>query len=113
MPLPPQLIQFISSDKEWHDKELDMKDYANTPSPLFIVISGPTNCGKSSLRRNLIVHKNKPYTHICDFSLLGEDSTEYSDCIDCEMITDVRDANFDRNDRNLLIVEDCDIKYMN
>ena len=28
------------------------------------------------------------------------------------MITDVRDANFDRNDRNLFIVEDCDIKSM-
>jgi len=61
----------------------------------------------------LIVHKNKPYTHICVFSPLGEDSTEYSDCIDCEMITDVRDANFDRNDRNLFIVEDCDTKSMN
>ena len=47
------------------------------------------------------------------FSPLGEDSAEYSDCIDCEMITDVRDANFDRNDRNLFIVEDCDIKSMN
>ena len=47
------------------------------------------------------------------FSPLGEDSTEYSDCIDCEMITDVRDANFDRNDRNLFTVEHCDIKSMN
>ena len=52
------------------------------------------------------------YSYLC-FSPLGEDSTQYSDCIDCEMITDVRDANFDRNDRNLLIVEDCDIKSMN
>ena len=47
------------------------------------------------------------------FYPLGDDSTEYSDCIDCEMITDVRDANFDRNDRNLFIIEDCDIKSMN
>ena len=29
------------------------------------------------------------------------------------MITDIRDANFDRNDRNLFIVEDCEIKSMN
>ena len=56
-----------------------MKYYANMPSPSFIVISGPTNCGKSSLCKKLIVHKNKPYTHICVFS------TEYSDCIDCEI----------------------------
>ena len=49
MPLPQQLIQFKSRDKEWHDKEPDMKEYANMPSPSFIVISGPTNCGKSSL----------------------------------------------------------------
>ena len=61
----------------------------------------------------MIVHKNKPCTHICVFSPLGEDSTEYSDCIDSEMITDVRDTNFDRNDRNLFIVDDCDIKFMN
>ena len=45
--------------------------------------------------------------------MLGKNSTEYSDCIDCVMITDVRDANFDRNERNLFIVEDCDIKSMN
>ena len=67
MSLRQQLIQSNSSDKEWHDKESDMKDYANTPSPSFIVISGPTNCGKSSLCKNSIVHKNKPYTHICVF----------------------------------------------
>ena len=29
------------------------------------------------------------------------------------MITEVRDANFDRKARNLFIVEDCDIKSMN
>ena len=29
------------------------------------------------------------------------------------MITDVRDANFDRNDRDLFIGEYCDIKSMN
>ena len=52
MPLPQQLIQFKSSDKEWRDKEPDMKDYANMPSPPFIVISGPTNCGKSSVCKN-------------------------------------------------------------
>ena len=52
MSIPQQLIQFKSSDKEWHDKEPDMKDYANMPSPSFIVISGPTNCGKSSLCKN-------------------------------------------------------------
>ena len=67
MPLPQQLIQFKLSDKEWHDKEPDMKDYANMPSPSFIVISGPTNCGKSSICKIFIVHKNKPYTHICVF----------------------------------------------
>ena len=55
MPLPQQLMQFKSSDKEWHDKEPDMEDYANMPSPSFIVISGPTNCGKRSLCKNLIV----------------------------------------------------------
>ena len=38
MPLPQQLIQLKSSDNEWHDKEPDMKDYANMPSPSFIVI---------------------------------------------------------------------------
>ena len=90
-----------------------MKDYANIPSPSFIVLSGTKNCGISSLCNNLIAHKNKPYTHICVFSPLGEDSTEYSEGIDCEMITDVRDASFNRNDRNLFIVEDCDIKSMN
>ena len=47
MPLPQQLIQFKSSDKEWHDKEPDMKDYANMPSPSFIVISGPQIVAKA------------------------------------------------------------------
>ena len=29
------------------------------------------------------------------------------------MISDVRGTNFNRNDRNLFIVEDCEIKSMN
>ena len=62
MPLPKQLIQFKSSDKEWHDEEPYMKGYANMPSLSFRVICGPTNCGKSSLWKILIVHEKKPYT---------------------------------------------------
>ena len=75
MGLPNKLIQFKSSDKEWHDKEPDMKDYENMISPSFPITSGPTNVGKSSLCKNIILHKNKPYTHICVFSPLGEYST--------------------------------------
>ena len=90
-----------------HDKEPDMKEYANMHSSAFIAISGPTNCGKSSTCKNIIVHKNKMYT-VC-LSLLGEYFTKNNNYIDCEMLREVRDATFDRNDRDVFIVEDCDI----
>ena len=79
----------------------------------FCIISGNVNCGKSSLLKNLLVHKNPHYERIVVYSPLGEATTEYSDVIDCELIDYVPDFDFfDREIRNCFIVEDCDTKYL-
>ena len=58
--IPKKLLFFKSSDKEWHETP-DMSDLANCCSPVFCIITGNVNCGKSSLLKNLLVHK-RPLT---------------------------------------------------
>ena len=40
--LPNKLLQFKSSDKEWHQQP-DIKDLANCCSPVFCIICGNVN----------------------------------------------------------------------
>jgi hypothetical protein len=110
--LPKQLIRFKSSDKD-HHQQPDMVDLANCCSPVFCIISGNVNCGKTSLLKNLLVHKSPHYERIVVYSPLGEATNEYSDVIDCELVDFVPEFDyFDREVRNCFIVEDCDTKSL-
>ena len=112
MSLPNKLIRFKSSDKDHHQVP-DMKDLANCCSPVFCIIAGNVNCGKTSLVKNILVHKDPHYERIVVYSPLGEATSEYSDDVDCELIDYVPDFDFfDRNIRNCFIVEDCDTKSL-
>ena len=53
--LPKKIIHFKSSDKD-HHQQPDMTDFANCCSPVFCVVSGNVNVGKTSLLKNLLVH---------------------------------------------------------
>ena len=110
--LPNEIIRFKSSDKEWHQQP-DMNDLANCCSPVFGIITGNVNCGKSSLVKNILCHKAPHYERIVIYSPLGEETNEYSDVIDCECISEIPDHTFwDRETRNCFIVEDCDPKNL-
>ena len=91
--LPQKLIHFKSSDKD-HHQQPDMKDLANCCSFVACIIAGNVNCGKSSLLKNLLVHKRPYYERIVVYSPLGEATNEYSDLIDCELIDYVPDFDF-------------------
>ena len=106
--IPKKLLQFKSSDKEGHE-EPDLKDLANCCSPVFAIITGNVNCGKSSLVKNLLVHKVPHYERIVIYSPLGEETTEYSDLVDCEIITEIPDFDF-FNRLNGLILQTCILK---
>ena len=111
--LPKKLLFFKSSDKD-HHQQPDMNDLGNCCSPVFCVLTGDVNCGKTLLLKNLIVHKKPHYERIGVYSPLVEATTEYSDVIDCELIDYVPDFDFfDREERNCFIVEDCDTKSLN
>ena len=111
--LPNEIVKFKSSDKEHHQKP-DYEDLANCCTPVFCVISGNVNCGKTSLLKNLLVHNNPYYERIVIYSPLGEATTEYSDVIEpCELIDFVPEFDFfDKDVRNCFIVEDCDTKSL-
>jgi len=110
--VPKKLLQFKSSDKEWHE-EPDLKDLANCCSPVFAIITGNVNCGKSSLVKNLLVHKVPHYERIVIYSPLGEETTEYSDLVDCEIITEIPDFDFfNREVKSCFIIEDTDPKSL-
>ena len=90
-----------------------MKDLANCCSPVFCIIAGNVNVGKTSLLKNLLIHKEPHYERIVIYSPLGEATCEYSDVIDCELIDFVPDFDFfDREIRNCFVVEDCDTKSL-
>ena len=94
--IPKKIIQFKSSDKD-HHQVVDMNDLANCCSSVFCVIAGNVNCGKSSIVKNLLIHKSPHYERIVVYSPLGEGTTEYSDVIDCELIDYVPDFDFFRS----------------
>ena len=91
--LPNTMIRFKSSDKEHHQKP-DYKDLGNCCSPVFAMITNNVNCGKSSLCKNLLIRKSPCYERIVIFSPLGDESTEYSDDIDCEIIQEIPEFDF-------------------
>ena len=110
--VPKKLLQFKSSDKDWHQTP-DMKDLANCCSPVFSIITGNVNCGKSSLLKNVLCHKMPHYERIVIYSPLGEETNEYSDVIECECISEIPDYDFfDRDTRNCFIIEDTDTKSL-
>ena len=110
--LPNEIIRFKSSDKDHHQTP-DYEDLANCCSPCFCIIAGNVNCGKTSLLKNLLIHKRPNYERIVVYSPLGEATTEYSDVIDCELIDFVPDFQFfNRDEKNCFIVEDCDPKSL-
>ena len=110
--LPDKIIQFKSSDKD-HHQQPDMIDLANCCTPVFCIIAGNVNCGKTSLLKNLLIHKKPPYERIVIYSPLGEATNEYSDDIDCELVDYIPYFDyFDREVRNCFIVEDCDTKSL-
>ena len=110
--IPKQILHFKSSDKDWHQKP-DMNDLGNCCSPVFCIISGNVNCGKSSLMKNLLIHKDPPYERIVIYSPLGEETSEYSDVIDCELIDEIPEFDFfDRDVRSCFIIEDTDTKAL-
>jgi len=110
--LPNEIIRFKSSDKD-HHQQPSYTDLGNCCSPVFCIIAGNVNVGKTSLLKNLLVHKDPHYERIVVYSPLGEATTEYSDVIDCELIDYVPDFQFfDRETRNWFIVEDCDPKSL-
>jgi len=108
--LPNEIIPFLSSDKNWHQKP-DYSDLANFPSPINAVICGNRNCGKSRLMKNLLIHKNPPYTRIVVYTPL-EETFEYNDC-DVTYINEIPPLDFfDRDERNIMIIEDTDTKSL-
>ena len=110
--IPNQIIQFKSSDKDHHQKP-NMDDFADCCSPVFAIITENVNCGKTSLLKNLLIHKTPSYERIVVYSPLGEMTTEYSDVIDCELLDYIPDFDFfDREQRNCFIVEDTDTKSL-
>ena len=110
--IPKKLLFFKSSDKEWHETH-DMSDLANCCSPVFCIITGNVNCGKSSLLKNLLVHKRPYYERIVIYSPLGEETTEYSDTIVCECISEIPNFDFfDREVKNCFVIEDTDTKSL-
>ena len=67
--IPKKIIHFKSSDKEWH-QEPDYENLANCTSPVFCVIAGNVNCGKTSLLKNILIHKKTTLrTHCCIFTI--------------------------------------------
>ena len=110
--LPKKLLHFKSSDKQ-HHQQPDYEDLGNCCSPVFCMITNNVNCGKSSLMKNLLVHKKPPYERIVVYSPLGEYSSEYSDDIECELLDYVPEFDFfDRDVRSCFIIEDCDRKSL-
>lgn len=117
--LPKQVIKFNSADKEFHQKP-DLNDMGNLCSPSLVLIANGKNCGKTRLAKNFIAKKNLPYQRIVVYSPMP-DTEEYTSDIDCEMINDIYDifneespskTIFDRNERNLLVCDDLDMKNL-
>ena len=114
--LPNKIYNFKSSDKEFHQSYDDTtaKDFANFCSPFVCLICNGKNVGKTRIAKNIIAHKNLPYENIIVYSPM-ENTTEYTDDIECEMINDINDVygKFDRSERNLFVLDDLDMKGLN
>lgn len=110
--LPQKLIHMKNADKSFHESWNLTRDKLNIPHPYRAIISARPNSGKTSVIKNIIVRADPEFDSItvchCD-----PDTLEYND-IGAEITTTIPDLeSFDRDIKNLLIIDDISFKNLN
>ena len=108
--LPNEIIMIPNKDKEFH--ELPKKDdLGHMAHPSRIIACGPCNVGKSLILLNLMMRADPILDRIVIYHNDPE-SEEYSQ-VDAEYVDEVPTIDyFDKNEKNLLVIEDINIKDM-
>jgi hypothetical protein len=108
--LPKKFYAFPNVDKEFQEP-IDEHNPANLAKSYRAIFCGSCSCGKSTTVQNLICQANPPFDRIV---ILHNDpnSQEYG-LIDAEYIEELPPIEFwDKKKKNLLIIEDVDMKNM-
>jgi len=107
-----KLINFTSNEKNWHQLP-DYKNLGNVRSPALIIITNGVNCGKSKIAKNIVSFKEPRYERIVVYSPMADESSEYAEDINCEMVDCIPTFDFfDKSERSLFICEDIDTKSL-
>lgn len=109
-----KIIIFHNSDKGFHEKPHETNLGCLT-HPFTLICPGSMNSGKTNAILNILyqrVESGRTFDKIYLWHF-DEDSTEY-DCIDHEKIDSIPElSKINKNIKNLLIIEDLDIKSLN
>lgn len=111
--LPKAILPFPNADKEFHEKWTAHRDWANIIHPFRAILAGSPNCGKGCLALNMVLRANPEFEKIY---LLHPDihNTKEWDIIEHEKLQELPQIDeVDPDIKNLLIIDDVDIKSLN
>jgi ABC-type proline/glycine betaine transport system ATPase subunit len=111
MTLPKKLIHMKNADKAFHERWTKKRDMLNLPHPFRACIVGKPNSGKTSVIKNILVRAD-PVFESCTVVHCDADTEEYAD-IGAEVVTSIPSLDrFDRETKNLLIIDDISFKNL-
>ena len=77
--MPKKIIPLKNKDKTDHETWIKGRGMLNIPSPYFMLLVGPRNCGKSNFIMNLLGHADPPFDDGYVIHFDAEGTSEYDD----------------------------------
>lgn len=111
--LPRKLIVIKNQDKAWHEKWKSNQDPLDLPHPFRIIVSGKPNSGKTMCIKNIIVRQTAVFEKIIVVHNDYENTQEYTDLDDIEMVGTVPETEeFDGECKTLIVLDDLEFGAM-
>lgn len=113
--LPDELFPIPNKDKKFQEEWYPGRNLLNFPHSFRCVITARPNTGKTSIIKHILVRQDPMFQKIYVVHI-DPDTKDYKDVDDVKLLNEIpspRDPILNRKEKNLLILDDLEFKFMN
>lgn len=113
--LPEKLIHFSNHDKKFHERWDEDRNMINFPHPYRCVMTGPPNCGKTTVAKNLMMAADPPFEKVHVIHADPENTHDYKECgPNVTMTAHIPEpADWPGDVKTMVIVDDMEQRELN